>query len=103
MFNSNRYITRGVNLEVDKRLQSVMWSLIDKLNSSGKEKVDYLQVFNICKIDNKIIIEHSQEIPEYKKMYEISNMEDVEFQEDRIKLFVIDNINYSTMLLAQEY
>ena len=27
----NRYVTRGVNEEVDIRLQLIMWSMIDKL------------------------------------------------------------------------
>lgn len=29
----NRYVTRGVNEEVDIRLQLIMWSMIDKLNN----------------------------------------------------------------------
>ncbi|WP_246579033.1 DUF960 family protein [Clostridium algidicarnis] len=33
---SNRYITRGVNGEVDIRLQLLMWSIIDNLNKKGK-------------------------------------------------------------------
>ena len=27
---ANRYVTRGVNEEVDIRLQLIMWSMIDK-------------------------------------------------------------------------
>lgn len=31
MFNkNNRYVTRGINEEVDIRLQLIMWSMIDK-------------------------------------------------------------------------
>ena len=26
----NRYVTRGINEEVDRRLQLIMWSMIDK-------------------------------------------------------------------------
>lgn len=102
MFDNNRFITAGVNSEVDIRLQLIMWSLIDELNRNISEKVDYLQVFNICKKDNKILIEHSQEIPKYKKLYEISNMSDIEIN-DKLKLFVIDDVDHSTMLLAEEY
>ncbi|MDU6036935.1 MAG: DUF960 family protein [Clostridium butyricum] len=102
MFHNNRYVTRGVNTEVDIRLQILMWNLIDKINNDKSINVDYLQVFNISKKDNKILIQHSQEVPEYKKLYEIRNVKDIEV-EDRLKLFVIDEVDHSTMLLAQEY
>lgn len=102
MFHNNRYITRGVNTEVDIRLQILMWNLIDKINNDKSINVDYLQVFNISKKDNKILIQHSQEVPEYKKLYEIRNVKDIEV-EDKLKLFVIDEVDHSTMLLAQEY
>lgn len=42
MFDNNRYVTRGVNAEVDVRLQLLMWSLIDKLNNSKDTDTDYL-------------------------------------------------------------
>ena len=102
MFNNNRYVTRGVNSEVDIRLQIIMWELIDKLNKSKDVEVDYLQVFNIYKKQDKILLEHKQEVPEYQKLYEINNMGDVKLEE-KLKLFVIDDIDHSTMLLAQEY
>lgn len=97
-----RYITNGVNADVDIRLQILMWELIDKLKENKTFKLDYLQVFNVCKKDYKILLEHSQEVPEYKKLYEIKNMGDIEFQE-KLKLFVIDDVDHSTMLLSQEY
>lgn len=102
MFHNNRYVTRGVNTEVDIRLQILMWNLIDKINNDKSINVDYLQVFNISKKDNKIFIQHSQEVPEYKKLYEIRNVKDIEV-EDKLKLFVIYEVDHSTMLLAQEY
>ena len=102
MFNNNRYVTRGVNTEVDIRLQILIWNLIDKINNDKSISVDYLQVFNISKKHNKILIQHSQEVPEYKKLYEIKNLKDIEV-EDKLKLFVIDEADHSTMLLAQEY
>jgi Staphylococcal protein of unknown function (DUF960). len=98
----NRYITRGVNEDVDIRLQVLMWGLIDKLKENKNFQLDYLQIFNICKKDYRILLEHTQEEPEYKKLYEIRNMGDIELQQ-KLKLFVIDDADYSTMLLAQEY
>ena len=39
----NIYVTRGVNDEVDIRLQLIMWSMIDKLKDEESVEVDYLQ------------------------------------------------------------
>lgn len=101
MFNqSNRYVTRGINEKIDVRLQLIMWSLIDELNESMKNKVDYLQVFRLNKFNDCIRIEHTQEIPKYKEIYTVK-IEDIEFNNE--KIFVRDSGSYSTMLLAEEY
>ena len=97
----NRYVTRGVNDEVDIRLQLIMWSMIDKLNDEGNVELDYLQVFKIKKEENKIVISQSQEVPEYSCTYEIE-LEDIQI-DDEIKVYVIDSGEYSTMLFPSEY
>lgn len=102
MFNkNNRYVTRGINEEVDIRLQLIMWSVIDKLKNEGNIKLDYLQVFKLRKNGNKIIVEQSQEVPEYSSIYEIE-LEDVEVYGE-IKVYIIDSGDYSTMLYPKEY
>ena len=97
----NRYVTRGVNDEVDIRLQLIMWSMIDKLKDEGNVELDYLQVFNLRKEGNKIVIKQSQEVPEYSCTYEIE-LEDVQL-DDEIKVYVIDSGEYSTMIFPSEY
>ncbi|CUO22463.1 MULTISPECIES: DUF960 family protein [Clostridium] len=97
----NRYVTRGVNDEVDIRLQLIMWSMIDKLKDEESVEVDYLQVFKIRKKDSKVVINQSQEVPEYSCTYEIE-IEDIQI-EDEIKVYVIDSGEYSTMLFPSEY
>jgi len=97
----NRYVTRGVNEEVDIRLQLIMWSMIDKLKEEGNVELDYLQVFKIRKEENKIVISQSQEVPEYSCTYEIE-IEDIQI-DDEIKVYVIDSGEYSTMLFPSEY
>ena len=96
----SRYITRGANEKLDLRLQLILWSMIDKLNEEGKE-LDYLQVFKVRKSKEGIVIEHSQEVPEYKEKYVIA-LDDIEINES-IKVFFIDDYKYSTMMLAREY
>ena len=96
----SRYITRGANEKLDLRLQLILWSMIDKLNEEGKE-LDYLQVFKVRKCKEGIVIEHSQEVPEYKEKNVIA-LDDIEINES-IKVFFIDDYKYSTMMLAREY
>lgn len=98
---SNRYITRGVNDEVDIRLQFLMWSIIDNLNEKGNVKVDYLQVFKLRKEGAFIVIKHYQEVPKYKKAYTLE-LEDIELN-NNLKIYVIDSGEYATMLLPEEY
>ncbi|WP_294369986.1 DUF960 family protein [uncultured Clostridium sp.] len=101
MFKNNRYVTRGVNEDVDIRIQMIIWSMIDKLKDEGNVQLDYLQVFKIRKERNKIVINQSQEVPEYSCTYEIEP-EDVQL-DDEIKVYVIDSGEYSTMLFPSEY
>ena len=102
MFNkNNRYVTRGVNEEVDIRLQIIIWSMIDKLKSEEKIELDYLQIFKIRKEGSKIIINQSQEVPEYSCTYEIE-LKDIQI-DNEIKVYVIDSGEYSTMLFPYEY
>ena len=96
----SRYITSVANEKLYLRLQLIIWSMIDKLNEEGNE-LDYLQVFKIRKCEEGIVIEHSQEVPEYKEKYVI-DLENIEVN-GNIIVFVIDDNEYSTMMLAEEY
>lgn len=98
---NNRYVTRGVNEEIDIRLQLIMWSMIDNLKNKGNFELDYLQVFKIRKEGNKIVINQSQEVPQYSCKYEIE-LEDIQI-DNEIKVYVIDSGEYSTMLFPDEY
>lgn len=98
----NRYVTRGVNEEVDIRLQLMIWSMLDKLKDEGNVELDYLQIFKIRKDGNKIVINQNQEVPEYSCTYEIE-LEDIQI-DDEIKLYVIDNgVEGSIILFPWEY
>ncbi len=97
MFDNSRYLTKGINEEVPLNLQILLWSMID---STLIEK-DYLQVFNIKVINknaNLIEITHSQEQPEYK-----NTIQAVAVIERNMKIYVIDDGQYTTMLFAEEY
>ncbi|MBZ9633375.1 DUF960 domain-containing protein [Clostridium sp. FP1] len=99
---NNRYITRGVNATLSIHLQLLLWNLIDTLEQDKSIELDYLQIFKFKRItDNEkynLIITHSQEVPPYEKkyMFHVDNPIDE-------KVYVIDDGEYSTMLLAEEY
>ena len=97
----NRYVTRGVNEEVDIRLQIILWSMIDKLKDKGNVELDYLQIFKIRKEGKKIVINQSQEVPEHSCTYEVE-IEDIQI-DNMIKLYVIDNEEYSTIIFPEDY
>lgn len=94
-----RNITIGIKEEVDFVLQLMMWHLVDEL----KVRADYLQVFKLKKGEDGITIEHSQEVPKYKKIYKV-NLENLLFNTDFLKVYVINTNNeYLTMMKAEEY
>ncbi|MCI9258735.1 MAG: DUF960 domain-containing protein [Romboutsia sp.] len=102
MFNiDKKYMTIGIKEEIGIDIQLFMWNEIEKRINLKKE-LDYLQVFNISIIDKDkgiVKIEHTQEIPEYKKTSIIKSKE----VRNNLKVFVILEAEYATMLLASEY
>lgn len=94
MFENERYLTSGVQARIPPPIQLLIWSCIDTM---PKPK-DYLQVFrlSVCKEGQRII--HAQEEPEYQKTLvfpcETPTNE---------KVYVIDDGEHTTMLLAEEY
>ena len=94
-----RYVSRQVNENVPMQLQILMWSMIDSLK--GKKELDYLQIFRLKVKGDRVLIEHEQEIPPYKEEYEL---EKAKFSIDHdMRIYVIDSIDYSTMIFAEEY
>ena len=94
MFQNKRLLTRGVQAEVPMELQLFLWNCIDLL---PKER-DYFQVFKLDVANGKQHIHHFSEQPEYSKEYTIDLANPV-----NQKVYVIDDIDHSTMLLAEEY
>ena len=93
MFN-NRYMTKGVQSEIPIALQVFMWDCV----TAVPEPKDYLQIFRLSEADGKQKIIHEQEVPEYKREYLLAFPEPV-----NAKVYVIDDGDHCTMLLAEEY
>ena len=94
-FTGQRYLTRGVQNVIPFDLQMFMWYLINQLT----EPKDYLQIFRLSVSDDGIQhLIHEQEEPQYHKEYDI----DIE-NPITAKVYVIDDGDHCTMLLAEEY
>ena len=98
MFNNPRYLTRGIKAEIPILTQVLMWEMIDKMQV---EKKDYLQVFRLrtAEANGELVqqIVHTQEQPPYENIVTINTKPVSQ------KIFVIDDVTHSTMLLADEY
>jgi Staphylococcal protein of unknown function (DUF960) len=99
MFKGKRYLTKGVQEEIPQYLQNLIWYMIEIMQVPQK---DYLQVFELDCItkDERIKqqIVHSQEQPSYRTEEIITCQKAI-----RAKIYVIDESDHCTMLLANEY
>ena len=99
MFNNQKFLTRGVDERIPLKLQSFMWSAIMVMDVKKK---DYLQIFTLTTYEKNGMkmqhIKHEQEQPAYSEEYDFP----CDYAVDE-KVYVIDDITHSTMLLAEEY
>lgn len=94
MFNSKKYITRGISENIPLEIQLILWDMV----LSMPVKKDYLQIFELSTNENILTIKHFQEVPPYEKTYKFIVLEPI-----NEKIYIIDDGEYSTMLLADEY
>lgn len=94
MFNSNRYLTCGIDSKIPLELQLFMWECVDQLPPER----DYLQAFDLEIVGSMQSITHRSEEPEYRKVYLLPSEKPI-----TEKLYIIDDGDHSTMLLASEY
>lgn len=88
------YITRGVKEKLDDVVVSILFNLREAIPVR-----DYLTIINMVPINEvSCQIKVSQEIPNFKMTKVIQYK-----LEHEIKLYIIDEGNYRTCLLAEEY
>lgn len=101
-FNSQRYVTRGVNETVSPELQLTLWALVNEQVRSGLE-MDYLQVFDLSIGDihgrkvQKVV--HRQEQSVRSKVTLLPGIR----KPVTMTVWIIDSGDYATMLLPSEY
>lgn len=76
-----------------------LWSLLDELVAKMAEEPDYLQVFEFSGGSGNQTIIHRQENPPYQAIYQFDKVENPL----QHKIYVIDDVGYSTMMLAEDY
>lgn len=86
-------MTRGVQLDIPVILQIFMWDCIKVV-----PEPDNLQIFRLSEVDGKQKIAHEQEVPEFKREYLLAFPNPI-----TAKVYVIDDGDHCTMLLAEEY
>lgn len=95
MFENQKFLTRGITAQLPLWMINMLWLMI--LTMEVQEK-DYLQVFTLTKTLTGQHIVHTQEQPPYHYELDVPCDDAVD-----VKVFVIDDLTYSTMLLAEEY
>lgn len=93
--SKKRYLTRGVDESIPLDIQIFMWEAIDNM----PEPKDYLQVFRLNVENGLQIVKHTSEQPEFKMQYILAEVEKAVIA----KIYVIDDGENCTMLLAEEY
>lgn len=92
----NRYMTKEIAENLPVEIAILLWDLIDNLTV---EK-DYLQIFEINPIGLGVVeIVHKQEVLAYEASIYIQN----DLIKDKLKIYVIDSIEHSTMMFSNEY
>ena len=93
--NKPRYLTKGIDLSIPLDIQIFLWNAVDNM----PEPKDYLQVFNLSVVNGLQIIHHTSEQPEFDMTYILTEAE----TPVTAKIYIIDSVEYCTMLLAEEY
>lgn len=94
MFDNNRYLTCGVDSLIPLDLQLFLWGCVERMPAPK----DYLQIFELTAAGPMQSITHSSEEPEYRKVYLLPYDRPI-----TEKLYIVDDGDHSTMLLANEY
>lgn len=90
-------------MSIPYEVQKFLWECLDNLVLKG-EALDYLQIFTLTKVETMLTVTHEQEEPiAFRREYNLLDTDITKLERKEIKLYVIDNHDYSIMLLADEY
>ncbi|MCI5910429.1 MAG: DUF960 domain-containing protein [Oscillospiraceae bacterium] len=93
--SKGRYLTRGIDAEIPIDIQIFMWEAVDNM----PEPKDWLQVFNLSVENGLQVIKHTSEQPKFDMTYILTALT----KAVTAKVYIIDDGDHCTMLLAEEY
>ncbi|MBP1533721.1 MAG: DUF960 domain-containing protein [Ruminococcus sp.] len=100
-FDGNRYITSGIQQEIPLALQLMMFESLAFMERKAGE-LDRLQIFKLETTEKDgmflLNIRHEQEVPEAKIDIVVPVADPI-----NEKVYIIDDVDHVTMLLAEEY
>ena len=94
MFENKRYLTCGVDSTIPLEIQLFLWACVERMPTPR----DYLQVFELKPVGCLQSIAHTSEEPAYRREYIIPMDNPI-----TEKVYIVDDGDHSTMLLANEY
>ena len=101
-FDSQKYITSGVRERIPPEILLMMFGSIEFMRRKTEGKLDYLQLFTLETVGEDgnylLSIRHEQEVPEAKIDIVVSVADPI-----NEKVYIIDDVDHVTMLLAEEY
>lgn len=92
--SKGRYLTRGVDAEIPLYLQVFLWECMDRM----PEPKDYLQVFRLSGDHGLQVVYHTAEQPQFAMTYFVLAEKSI-----TAKVYIMDDGEHCTMLLAEEY
>lgn len=95
MFRGEKFRTVGVEVNIPLEMQLFMWSAVENM----PEPKDCFQVFELKSENGLQVIHHYSEQPVFDMAYILTTTENPV----TAKVYIIDNGDYCTMLLAAEY
>ncbi len=101
-FDSQKYVTSGVRERIPLEIQLMMFDSIGFMRKKTDGELDYLQVFKLETVGEDgnylLSIRHEQEVPEAKIDIVVPVADPI-----NEKVYIIDDVEHVTMLLAEEY
>ncbi len=101
-FDGQKYVTKGITETLSPDVQLFLFMCVEIMHGKTAGQLDYLQVFKIDTSgegDSRMLhIRHEQEQPDTKMDYVLPVNEEI-----NCKVYIIDDIDHVTMLLAEEY
>lgn len=95
-----KYVTKAVSEEISVEIQALLWGLMDILATKRKERMDYLQVFEISATKKHIHIVNKQEKPPIQEKFVFGN---VSIVTKNVVVWIIDDHEKQVMLFPSDY